>query len=183
MKSYFKVLFILIITASITSCDKKIYFTSNVRSKVESKNIDLKKLQYFIDNDVLLSREILSDNTSVAAGNVIFKNGKCYETIRLRANTKGICTAVYPNRLYIAFETGDNKNITFSIPKSAGSRDVYQMVNEDMYRNHSSTIKYEGKIYNLIMKHGYLPRLMIRSREYYESETRKERRMKGQSVH
>jgi hypothetical protein len=183
MKNYYKVLYIFFIAVIATSCNKKIYFTSDVRSKIESKNIDLKKLQYFIDNDVLLSREILSDTASVKSGNVLFENGKYYETISLRANTKGICTDVYPNRLNIAFESGENKTIVFSISKVVGSQDVYQMVNEDVYGNYSSIIKYEGQAYNLVIKHGHLPRLMIRSKEYFESETRKERIMKGRTVH
>ena len=181
MKNYFNLFYLLIIVVFITSCNRKAYFTSDVRNKIESKNIDLKKLQYYIDNDVVLSREISSDTARVTAGRVVFQNGKYYETIILRANTKGVCTGVYPNRLNLAFETGNNKNITFTIPQIIGSQDVYQMVNEDIYGNASTIIKYEGQIYNLVPKNGYLPRLMIRKR-LVEKEDRIDRVMKGVKV-
>lgn len=171
----------MFIVAFATSCNQKAYFTSEVRNKIESKNIDLKKLQYFIDNDVVFKRELSSDTAKVTAGNVVFQNGKYYQTISLLANTKGICTAVYPNRLMLSFEVGDNKNINFSVPKSLGSYDVYQMVDEDTYGSPTNMITYDGQIYNLVVKNNYLPRLMIQKRQI-NKEDRNDRVMKGRIV-
>lgn len=182
MKNYSNILFLLLFVVVFTSsCNKKAYFTTDVRNKIESKNIDLKKLQYFIDNDVVFKREISSDTAKVTAGNIVFQNGKYYQTISLLANTKGVCTAVYPNRLMLSFETGENKNINFSIPKSLGSYDVYQMVDEDAYGNATNNITYDNQTYNLVVKNNYLPRLMIRKR-LVEKEDRNDRVMKGRNV-
>ena len=174
--------FLLLFVIVVMSCNKKTYFTSDFRNSVESRNIDLKKLQYFIDNDVVLRRDINSDTARVAGGNVVFQNGSYFETVTLKANTKGICTAVYPNRLNVAFEAGNNKFITFAIPKSMGNTNIYQMINEDRYGNETTAIKYDGLAYNLVVKHGYLPRLMIRKR-LVEKEDRIDRTMKGRKVH
>ncbi len=172
---------LLIVVVAVASCNKKIYFTSDVRNKIESKNIDLKKLQYFVDNDVLFSREVSSDTARISAGNIVFQNGKYYHTVSLRGNTKGVCTAVYPDRLTLSFESGNNKNIVFTIPKSLGSYDVYQMVDADIYGNATGTIFYDGQVYNLVVKNGYLPRLMIRKR-LVEREGGSDRTMKGLKV-
>lgn len=181
MKNSYKIFLMLLIVTIVTACNKKVYFTSEVRNKIESKNIDLRKLQYFIDNDVIFKRELSSDTARVTAGNIIFQNGKYYQTITLLADTKGVCTAVYPNRLMLAFETGDNKNIKFSIPKSLGSYDVYQMVDEDADGNPTNVITYDGQVYSLIKKYNYLPRLMIRKRQI-DKEDRNDRVMKGRNV-
>ena len=181
MKIYLTTLSIFVTAFFITSCNKKTYFTSEIRNSIESRNIDLKKLQYFIDNDVVFRRDINSDTARIAGGNIVFQNGSYFETVTLKANTKGICTAVYPNRLNIAFETGDNKYITFAIPKSMGNSNVYQMINEDRYGNETNAIKYDNMAYNLVVKHDYLPRLMIRKR-LIEKEDRIDRIMKGRKV-
>ena len=181
MKNYYKIFYLIIVILLLTSCVQKVYFTSEVRRQIESKNIDLRKLQYYIDNDVMFKREISSDTAKVTSGNVIFQNGKYYQTIALRADTKGICTAVYTDRLMLSFEVGDNKNIVFSIPKSEGSYDVYQMMKEDTYGNPTTTILYDGHIYNMILKYNFLPRLMIRKR-VIEKQDHDSRIMKGRSI-
>ena len=181
MKNYYKILYLLSLVVLLTSCDRKVYFTSDVRNKLESKNVDLRKLQYYIDNDVVFKREISSDTAKVTAGKVLFQNGKYYQTISLLADTKGICTAVYPDRLTLSFEAGDNKNIVFTIPKSTGSYDVYQMVNEDIYGNATTAITYDGQLYEVLVKNNYLPRLMIR-RRVVDKEDRNDRTMKGLKV-
>ncbi len=129
----------------------------------------------------MFKREISSDTTKIISGKVIFENLKYYQVIALRADTKGVCTAVYPDRLMLSFEVGDNKNIVFSIPKSQGSYDVYQMMKEDIYGNPTTTIMYDGHIYNMILKYNFLPRLMIRKR-VIEKQDHDSRIMKGRSI-
>jgi len=182
MKSFCKLLYLLTFTLIVSSCNKKIYLTADIRNIIEAKNNDLKKLQYYIDNDVVLKRYINSDTARVIGGNIMFQNGIYLETVTLKANTKGVCTAVYPNSLNVAFEMGNDKSITFAIPKFIDNFHVYQMLNEDKYGNETTAIRYDGLDYNLVVKHGYLPRLMIRKR-LLEKEDRVDRTMKGRKVH
>lgn len=174
------ILFLCLIILFSSSCNKKAYFSSDIRKNLESQNIDLKKIQYFIDNDIVLSREIACEAAKVSRGKVIIENGKYFENIILRANTKGICTITYPDRIQISFEKGENKTLTFATPKTLGNHRVYQLSNDDIYGNFSNTVNYDGNLYTLVMK-DYFPRLMI-EKQLIEKENRENRTMKGRRV-
>jgi hypothetical protein len=93
----------------LTSCSSsKIYFSTLVRQKVENTGTPLTQLQYYVDTDVELSREILKDETKVTSGIVRFENGKNLNIITLKRNTPGVCTKVLPDKVLISFEIGDD---------------------------------------------------------------------------
>lgn len=179
MKINVQILVAVIVLATV-SCNRKTLFTSELRSKIESKNIDLKKLQYYIDNDVVLTREVASDTFRVAAGKLIYQDGKYFEQITLRAKTKGVCTAIYNNRLDVSFEPEDRKFLIFTVPNSFSQTGVYQLCNFDVNGNTSNLIEYDGKVYNLNLKN-YLPRLLV-SAKVLKKQSTDTRTMKGRTI-
>ena len=104
------------LTLTITSCSvPKSYFTVGIRTKVESKSIPINKLQFYVDRDVELRRELSSGDMKVSSGKVKFENGKYIHIILLKKYTPGICTNYYDNAVDISFELGDGKNLTFGV--------------------------------------------------------------------
>src|SRR6478672_11811677 len=101
----------LLLLATLAACgSSKSYFTVDTRNRLEEKSISVDQLQYYIDKDVELRRELASGETKVKSGKVIMENGKYINIVLLKSGTLGVCTAADKNSLDIDFEDGDNKN-------------------------------------------------------------------------
>lgn len=163
----------------LTSCSttSKSYFTVDTRNKVEQKSIAVDQLQYYIDKDVELRRELSSGDVKVSSGKIISENGKYLNIILLKAGTPGACTHIGNNSLDIAFESGDDKNINFAVPERAGSNAVYSLAPEKWISNYNSPeigkITYDGQVYFMRFD-GAHPKLMIKklSKDKYEVNKR-----------
>lgn len=171
-------LFVMLFTscASTSTSIGKTLFTNDVRSSLEAKNIDLTKLQYYIDGDVLLSREISSDTAKITSGEVVFENGKYYQTITLKRNTPGVCTMVYPNRLNVSFDVDNNKYLTFSPSNTS----TYQVVNNTVLSNNANTVMYDGVPYSI--KFSSAPPYLLIKKSNLSTSSSNTRIMKGRKV-
>lgn len=149
--------FVVLLTLSSCAGTKKVEFTQDVRNKLEAQNIDLSKLQYYIDGDIVLAREVSSENAKVEKGELVFRNGKYYETITLKRYTPGVCTAVYPNRLSISFD----ENSSSFLPFIQAANNTYQIINNNIYNTNSSVIWYNGTQY-ILNYFGNPPTLLIK---------------------
>jgi hypothetical protein len=170
------VVFLLNSCASSSSMANKTFFTNSVRKVLESKNIDLAKVQYYIDGDIELEREISKDTAKLASGTVVFQNGKYYQTIRLQRNTPGVCTAVYPNRLNVSFDNDNNKYLTFAQTNG----DNYQVINNSITNAKNNIVTYDGVEYKMNIK-GATPYLMIK-KDFIKNKNSDSRIMKGRKV-
>ena len=180
MNSSVKFLLGIILIISITSCNRKSNFTSETRKKFENWSLNLQKLQFYIDNDIVLSREISKDTAKIFYGTAIFQDGKYYQNIKLKANTKGVCTAIYPDRLHVSFEKSDSKYLVFAAPNSFSGDNAYQLINEDQNIK-KGFINYDDNQYKLFVDKNW-PKLMIskkmENKERYDGRTMKGRRVK-----
>lgn len=168
--------FSLLILASCST--PKTYFTQAVRTKIESSNIPVTKLQYYVDRDVELRREVASGTAQVSAGVVKFENGKYVNIITLKKNTPGVCTRVYDDKMDVSFEMGDGRFLTFGKLK----RDSYApyTLYADNWTRELGEIRYDGKTY-YILPAGAEARLMIKKSALNTLKVEK-RAMKGRKV-
>lgn len=182
MKPQKQILFYFFAAVLIASCSPKTtHLTAAIRKQIEAKNLDFKKLQYYVDSDIELTREVKSDTAKITSGKLLFSNGKYINQIILKANTKGICKHIYPNRLAIAFEDGEDKFLNFGV-SSLTSFDgaIYQLLPSNMISENTNKVFYEGNEYTIrIIKQ--LPRLLIVTDEILKGDT-KRRTMKGVTV-
>lgn len=169
---------ILCITLFASCSSSKIYFSTAIRQKVENIGTPVTQLQFYIDRDVELSREILKDETKVTSGEIRFENGKNLNIITLKKNTPGVCTKVLPDKIIISFEVGDDKFLTFGKTKFALDTDPYKILANSWIGDYGS-INYEGKKY-FIHKGGNAS-VLIKSSELNNVEVNK-RKMKGRVI-
>lgn len=173
---------IFLVALSSCSTTKSSYFTVDARRRVEERAIPVEKLQFYVDKDVELKRELVARDAKVTSGKVVYENGKYVNIIQLKAGTKGVCTMALNNTLDISFENGDNKNLRFGVPEKAGSGAVYSLF-ADQWMNSYSTynpsvvqvgkIVYDGEIYQMRFS-GDRPKLMIQktAKDKYQVNTR-----------
>jgi hypothetical protein len=110
MKKHAALLIVFLVPIAM-SC--KVAFTENLRIQLESNNIDLKKIQFYNSESIVLQRELTSKETGVVGGKIKIEHGKKIEVIVIGKNTPGICERVGTDTLQILFEKGDNKWIPF----------------------------------------------------------------------
>lgn len=156
----------------------KTYFTPSVRSNLEANDIPVSKLQFYVDRDVELRREVASGSAQVSAGIVKFENGKYVNIITLKKNTPGVCTMAYEDKMDVSFEVGDGRYLTFGKLKR-DSRAPYTLY-ADSWGRDLGEIKYDGKTY-YILPAGSGARLMIRKNALNTLKIEK-REMKGRKV-
>jgi len=164
---------------ALASCGTpKTYFTSSVRSRIEANNIPVTKLQYYVDRDVELRREVASGSAQVTAGVVKFENGKYVNIITLKKNTPGVCTRSYDDKMDVSFEVGEGRYLTFGKLK----RDNYApyTLYADNWTREFGEIRYDGKTY-YILPSGSEARLMIKKSALTTLRVEK-REMKGRKV-
>lgn len=169
----------LVTVLGLASCSTpKTYFTPSVRSKIEASDIPVSKLQFYVDRDVELRREVASGSAQVSAGVVKFENGKYVNIITLKRNTPGVCTKAYEDKIDVSFEMGDGRYLTFGKLKRDG-RAPYTLY-ADSWGRELGEIRYDGKTY-YILPAGSEARLMIRKNALNTLKIEK-REMKGRKV-
>lgn len=164
---------------AFTSCSTpKTYFTPSVRTKIESSNIPVSKLQFYVDRDVELRREVASGSAQVSAGVVKFENGKYVNIITLKKNTPGVCTRAYDDKIDVSFEMGEGRYLTFGKLKRDG-RAPYTLY-ADAWGRELGEIKYDGKTY-YILPAGSEAKLMIKKSALNTLKVER-RKMSGREV-
>jgi hypothetical protein len=176
MKPAFLTCLIALVFAACST--PKTYFTPSVRSKIEASDIPVTKLQFYVDRDVELRREVASGSAQVSAGVVKFENGKYVNIITLRRNTPGVCTKAYDDKIDVAFEMGDGRYLTFGKLKR-DSRAPYTLY-ADSWGRSLGEISYDGKTY-YILPQGSEARLMIKKNALNTLKIEK-REMRGRKV-
>lgn len=176
LKNAVPVILVVVLSACGTS---KSYFTTEVRSRVEKSSVSVQQLQFYIDRDVELRREVTSKDTKVTSGKVKLVNGKYVNIIKLKKNTPGVCTGFYTGSLNIAFEKGDGEYLTFGLPENAEYTNVYQIVGQP-WTNGQQKVFYEGNAY-YIQPGGTGAKLLI-NKSVIDNTGVKARTMKGRTL-
>jgi hypothetical protein len=138
------------IATGFTACAPMTYFTTDVRKVAEADSIQLTQIQFYVDRDVQLRREVASGDAKVSSGVIKFENGKYVHIITLKKNTPGVCSVVHKNALEINFEVGDGKKLTFGVDAQANPSEVYRILANEWIKEENGKmgrIKYDGETY------------------------------------
>ncbi|MFP5041603.1 hypothetical protein [Parasediminibacterium sp. JCM 36343] len=170
---------LVVMIIAYSSCSSsKTYFSNNIKDKVEASGTPLTKLQYYIDRDVELSREVLQGETKVTSGVLRVENGKNLNIITLKKNTPGVCLKTQDGKLLISFEDGENKYLTFGKTKYATNNDPFRVLANSWIGNYG-LITYEGKQY--FIHSGGDASIMIKTSELNMEQVNKHK-MKGRTI-
>jgi hypothetical protein len=84
-------------------------FTRDLFNKIKAYNIDVRRVQFFIDQKLVLTRYIDQNKAEVTSGVVKFINGKYINEIVIPANTPCICDSVDIDGLRVSFDRSGNQ--------------------------------------------------------------------------
>ena len=180
MKLFYTTAIALSVLCLFSCSTSKTYFSPQVRAKIENAGVNLNQLQYYVDRDVELKREITKEEAKISNGEVKVENGKYINIITLKKNTLGICSTVFPDKVLISFEKGDNKFLTFGQTQRADAADPYKLLAFEWYPNGDGMIRYEGKSYRIT--NGTQGSIMIQSKFVKKADQVNKRKMEGVKV-
>ena len=103
----------LSLLAILVACTPKIIFNETLRKNLEVKNVKLEKLQFYIDRDMELRREVSSDETKITSGKVELHKGKTIQIIDIKKFTPGVCVRSTDSTIDVAFENGSDAYLQF----------------------------------------------------------------------
>ena len=179
MKNY---LFFSAIAASLllVSCTaSKTYFTPAIRTRVETNGVPLEKVQFYVDRDIVLKREMDQGETKITSGTLKFQNGHYVNIITLKKGTPGVCIKNGPDKVSISFEMGEGRSLTFGKTRAGATNDPYRILADDWVKDYG-VVTYEGKQYH-IESTGTEASIMIKTSWLKVTKVDK-RLMKGRTV-
>ena len=104
-------LFFLLAIGLLTSCSPTYtYFTKDLYEQESWSEEDIMRIQFYVSNDIVLTRAIGADETSIAEGKIKIKNGQRVEQVIIKSGTPGVLVLMpREDRFAISFEEADNE--------------------------------------------------------------------------
>ena len=95
---------------TITSCSLPYtYFSKDLYENTQWSQEDIMRIQFYLSNDIILTRSMNSGETSIAEGQIKIKNGERVEYVVIKAGTPGVLVMMpTADRFAISFEEKDN---------------------------------------------------------------------------
>ena len=124
-----------------TDRDRFVPFTRELKQRLERDNVDLKQVQFYIDQKVVMSRNLGNEKVEVHSGVVKFSNGEYINEVIVPAFTPGICESTDNEKLMISFEKGNN-DLAFGLG-SGYSANEYVIYGFD-WKNGSAMVNFDN---------------------------------------
>lgn len=143
-----KILFAAIGLVALSSCKTLIPFTEEFKSSNNWTDNDIKQLQYYNSEAIVLHRQLKSNETGIVSGKIKMIDGKQVEEIIIRKGTPGVISAIPDSeRMAVSFEIGDDHFLTFGVDDQRGGR--YYLRLKEYEKNKFAIVSYFGKSYNI----------------------------------
>src|ERR1700743_2686553 len=117
-------------------------FTRDLKQKLEKENIDLKQVQFYVDQKLILNRNLGDQKVVVSSGVVKLENGKYINEVIIPSFTPGLCEGTEGERLLISFEKGNN-NLAFG-PGSGYTFNNYVLYGTE-WKNGTALVNYDSE--------------------------------------
>lgn len=175
-----KLFFLFIAMFSImffNSCASKktILFTQELRDKVKSYDIDIANVQFYNSHKIVIERNLSYEEAKIASGKIRFEKGRYIERIIIKKRTPGICEYYDESAISVAFESGENRDLTFVL----NPRDLYQLSAQEWEKKYGK-ISYDTATY-YIAPGGEKALLRVKKEDIYKFK-KQERVAPGRSV-
>jgi len=154
MNNFRNFLFLSTILLMLSACNKKLfYFTQEMQSNNEWSEQQLKRIQFYLSEDIVLVRSRRGGSSNIEDGKIRIKDKSKVEQIKFKKGTPGtVLFSPKKDRIAISFESGNDKYLMFGPNKKAKGR--YVLLAKDWDRN-IGKISYDGKVYETTSESAY----------------------------
>lgn len=172
----------LLLSASLglTSCSSGyVYFTESLREQEHWTETDLKRIQFYVSRDIVLTRTLGAGETSIQEGKVIVKDGRKTERVIVPAFTPGVVVlSPEAQRLAVSFEEGGRESFLMFGP-NPNNNNRYSLLAQTWYSDYGD-VNYQGKLFAADASSAYAS-LMVDLRRIGQ-EPAKVHRAKGRRI-
>ncbi len=133
-------------TITLASCSpKRIPFTQQLKEQHQLKPEELKSIQFYLSNDLVLSRGDQQLKKETNDGELTVKKDAVIEEFVFKAGTPCVIhDLIDGNRVMVSFEKGGNKYLVFG---SVKNRDGYYTLQAMDWNKDKGRVNYGEKIY------------------------------------
>lgn len=131
----------------LSSCAPRVPFTQAVREKYKIGEEDLKRIQFYASNDIVMVRGQVSEKEKETTdGTFTVKSGQQVEEVVIKAGTPGVVTELIDgNTLAVSFELDDAEGLVFA-DKSQKKGPYYMQTLP--WKNNKRQVKYKQEMYS-----------------------------------
>ncbi len=132
----------------LSSCSNKLsYFTQDLYDKYDWSLDELKQVQFYVSNDIVLKREVPAGSLEIISGKIKIEDGRRIEEVVIRKGTPGaFIFSPKDNRFAVSFETSDEDYLMFGPSPKYNER--YVLLASDWERN-GGAVTYGGKTWRV----------------------------------
>lgn len=148
MKTIFHVFLMIAMIGFLTGCsgsrrvsDNYVPFTKELKERLERENIDIRQVQFYVDQKLIMSRYLDNGKTQVNSGVVRLENGRYVNEIIIPPFTPGVCDDQVNGNLMISFEKGSS-DLGFGLGSSYTSNQ-YVLYGYD-WRNGTAVVNFDN---------------------------------------
>ncbi len=155
-------------------------FTKELRQQIENNHLDIKKVQFFVDQELVLHRSLGTQKSDIKSGVILFEKGQYINEVVIPKHTPGVCEVINGNSLQVSFEL-QNNNIEFG---PGGLNNTYFTLYARNWTGGTADITYDNKNYKLQCATCYNAgdvKLLVRKSEADKLE-RSKRTVEGRKV-
>ena len=156
--------------ALLTSCGPKLSpLTQRVIEDQGWGSEEFERIQFYLSDDLILTRELRAGQTQIRNGEVKIVNGREVEQVVFPSRTPGVFVfSPKTQRMAVSFERSDDNFLVFGPNPKAGNR--YTLLASNWDRN-SGSVTYAGKTWRVSAADAYAS-LMIPLKRLRDSDVR-----------
>ncbi|MEL7160516.1 MAG: hypothetical protein AAFN92_07145 [Bacteroidota bacterium] len=157
-------------TLLFSSCGPKLSpLTQRLIEDQKWQEDELKRIQFYLSEDLILTRELRDGNTEIRNGQVKIIDGREVEQMVFKRNTPGVFVfSPKTKRMAVSFEKSDEDYLIFGPNPKAGNR--YTLLASDWSRR-SGTVTYAGRKWRVNSRDAYAS-LMIPLKRLRDQDVR-----------
>lgn len=142
-----RTLFIALIGLTIASCAPSLkYYTKDIHDDNRWNDSELKKIQFYLSNDIFLWRDVSRGESAINNGKIKMVDGREVEEVVIRKGTKGVYLfSPNKNHYAISFDANDDSKYLVFGP-STKVNDRYVLLAKEWERNYGK-VSYGDKTY------------------------------------
>ena len=164
---------------SFSACTKKIYFTKELKKRIEHSGQDISKVQFYSSRDITLRLNDPSSEIKIDAGKIKINDQRKISEVFIKKYTKGMCVASYDDQLDIAFEKGEYRYLGF-IEEDCTKSNTKWILKTPVGDKTYSTTHYDGAEY-YITPESENAKLLVKNKQV-EKLIKKRRVLRGVKV-
>lgn len=138
----------------LSSCSNKLsYFTQDLQERYRWTDDELKKIQFYVSQDIVLKRELTGGSTDIVSGKIKIEDGRQIEEVVIRKGTPGaFLFSPKDERFAIGFEENSDHYLIFGPSPKYSDRFVLLASDWD---KRTGSVTYDNKTWKVSSDNAY----------------------------